>query len=215
MVLAYSFTCISIITALNSKESTFLALANHILVPSTISALNSFLEASILQPLVDVSDRGSSPNSEVCQLIIDLFNFEDTVTTTVVVNQGTFDPNTFGQILENILEVDIEITESERLNTTHYSVDFFGRDDQQLVAPGDITRRLLALNSDQMQLLVDAGLSIAEVVNNGDIPTTSAPTVPVRPFPTWAVVVIVVLNSVIIIAVLLIILGIVWKRYTR
>lgn len=166
--------------------------------------------------MVDVSDRGDTPRSTTCTLTIDLFNFVDTVTTRVVVNIEIFDPDTFEQILENILNLDIEITDSTALNSTYYSVEMFGLDGQQLVAPQELALLLIELAQNQPQLLIDAGFSIAEVFSNAPPEVSTPPTaVPTRPIPTWAVVVIVVLNSVIIIGVLLLILGIVWKRYTR
>lgn len=184
------------------------------------STLDSFTEASSLQPLIDVRDRGATPLSEVCQLIMVLFRFQDTVTATVVVNQGRYDADTFDQILQNILSLDVEITDSDQLNSTYLQVDFFARNSAGMfVEPGSIVLTLQNLNEDQRQPLVDAGLSIIQVVSNGEVPTptpsSTATPVPTRPFPTWAVVLIVVLNSVIIIAVLLLILGIVCKRYSR
>ena len=168
--------------------------------------------------MVDVSDRGSTPRFQTCTLTIDLFNLEDTVTARVVVNIEGFDPDTFEQILENILNLNIEITDSTPINSTYYSVDLFANelDSQQLVSPQELALLLTQLARNQPQLLIDAGFSIAEVFSNGATEASTPPTaVPTRPIPTWAVVVIVVLNSVIIIGVLLLILGIVWKRYTR
>ena len=176
------------------------------------SELNSFVASRSLLPLIDVMDRGTPPNPQTCEFTIMLFSRDDTVSTIVIVNTGTLNINIFEDVLGDLLGLDIDVTNSERTNRTFFTVDFTGRDGQELVTADDLRDRVELILEDPR--LVDAGLTIVQVSSNSPV-TTPPPPVPTRPIPTWAVAVIVVLNSVIIIAVLLIVLGITWRRYKR
>lgn len=184
------------------------------------SELDTSADIPVLQPLVDVSDRGNQPNSDTCEVLIQLYNFEDTVTTKILISVGVFDANTFEQVIGGIINIDIDVTNTNQVNNTFYEVDFFGRDGSTLILADDLAERLFSLNMDEDQkaLLARAGIALIEIMSNSQTVTTPTPdpeAVPVRPIPAWAVAVIVVMNSVIIIGVLMIVLGITWRRYKR
>lgn len=133
----------------------------------------------------------------------------------MVVSAGiTLNVNTFEDLLGGILSLNIDVTSSNQVNSTHYIVDIIGKDGQLIISPEDLAFLIEGLTVEQRQSLQDAGIDIVQVTSNAPVATpTSA--VPARPIPAWAVAVIVVLNSVIIIAVLLIVLLIMCRRYRR
>ncbi len=180
------------------------------------SSLGLFEDTNTLRPKVIVSDSGSNPNRAECDLIINLFSIEDTVTTNVAVTLGEFDANTLKQLLSAILNLEVDITGSTRLNESFYEVDLIGYNNGEVVLAENLAFLLNSLTDDQRSQLLSAGLDITRVQSNAPVTTpTQPPSVPTRPIPTWAVVVIVVLNSVIIIGFLLIVLGVTWRRFRR
>lgn len=181
------------------------------------SDLSAFVAAPSLQPMIDVMDRGTPPRDEICAFVIMLYSTSDTVTAIVNANSGTLNNNVFESILGGILELDIDVTSKVTNNGTFFTVNFTGRDGQELVMADDLLARVESLltNEQDVALLRQAGLAIVEVTSNAPVSTTPSLPTPTRPIPPWAVAVIVVLNSVIIIAVLLIVLGITWRRYRR
>ena len=166
--------------------------------------------------MVDVSDSGTVPNSESCSVIINLFGFEDTVTTDIEVIQGEFDASTLQQLLTNLLSLEVELTSFNAFNTTFYEVDLIGFNNDEIIPADSLAFLLDALTDQQLLQLEGAGLSIVMIQSNAPQATPSGPPrVVTRPIPTWAVVLIVVLNSVIIIGFLLLVLGITWRRFRR
>lgn len=167
-----------------------------------------------LSPLVDVSDRGVPVNSAICEVIINLFDFEMTVDVTLIGLATNFKPDVFKQLLNNILALEITITTFDQLNSTHFSVKMYGQDDSIVVSPEQLVARLRSLSTAQKLRLEGEGFLIVNSSSNApQVPPTNV--IPTRPIPTWAVVVIVVLNSVIIVTVLVIILCVVLRRYLR
>jgi CBS domain containing-hemolysin-like protein len=164
-----------------------------------------------------VADEGIPPNTQTCDLTIILFDFEDTVTTQIIVNSGNLNRNTLADVLSSILGVDVDVVRSNQVNGTFFAVDFIGRDGLNLLSSEELERRILTLLADMNQVaaLLTAGYTIVDVMSNAPMTTTTPEAVPTRPIPAWAVAVIVVLNSVIIITVLLVILCITLRRYKR
>lgn len=178
--------------------------------------MSGFTSAEILRPRVIVSDRGESPNSATCELRIDLFIFEDTATATLEGNVNFFNLEDVEKRIGEVLNIEIDFVNARQLNSTHFEIDFFGRDDNDnLILADKLVEMFISLSDQDKGLLEAAGIFIKRVTSNAPQPTPTSPAVPTRPIPTWAVAVIVVMNSVIIIGVLLIILGIIWRRYKR
>ena len=159
-----------------------------------------------------VSDRGSSPLTSTCVLNIILFDVEETA--TVLIKGEFLNRDIFLQVLGETLNLDIDITSDEVINSTFYEVDILGRDGINLISADNLTLRIDSLSEIEKELLRQAGITIVTVRSNTP---TSSPTsaVPTRFIPIEAVVAIVVVNSVIVIVILLIVLVIVWRRYNR
>ena len=111
---------------------------------------------------------------------------------------------TFEQLLEDFLNLNIIITGIVPINSTHFEIQVYGKNNTVVVGSEMLAARIGNLTQEQKDLLEQAGIFITGVVSN--IPTMPPSRVPRPPIPAWAVVVIVILNSVIIIAVLLIVL---------
>ena len=148
-----------------------------------------------------------------CDLFIRIYQITWTVNVTV---QGDTNTNvTFEQLLENFLNLNIIITGIIPINSTHFRVQVYGKNntDSIVVDAGKLAAGIGNLTEEQKDLLEQAGIFITGVVVNvsPEPPSrVSTPTIPV-----WAVVVIVILNSVIIIAVLFIILCILLKSLRK
>ena len=124
-------------------------------------------------------------------------------------NIDNFDPALFEQLLGNFFNLDIQITESGRVNNSNYKGQFYGRDGSVFIEAPELAQKVAALTTVQKNLLQQAGIVILSVEVNTPPTTPPPPPRPVRVIPTGAVAVIVVLNSVIIIFILLLILGVV------
>ena len=165
---------------------------------------------------MDVSDSGAVPNTGSCRLIINLFALEDTVTADIEITQGEFDASTLQQLLTNLLNLEVDVTNFSALNATFYKVELVGFNNGEIILADSLAFLLNSLTDQQLLRLEEAGLNIMTIQSNTPVTTPSGPPgVPARPIPTWAVVLIVVLNSVIIIGFLLAVLGVTWKRFRR
>ncbi len=172
------------------------------------------LSNNLLTPRITVRDRGNTPNSATCEVSIRLFNVAETVDITFIGDVTTFKPDIFSELISNILEAEIEITEFSQFNATHYIARIYGESDGVVLEASAIIDRLANLSPTNNARLMSAGFDITAFTSNA--PTESPTTfIPVRQIPIWAVAVIVVVNSVIIITTLLLIVGILWKRYQR
>lgn len=164
--------------------------------------------------MISTTDRGSSPNRGTCELTINLFKFEDSVTVTVVISTGFLDTNIIEELFSDILGLDIKVTKTVQQNATYFAVDFIGTDNEAIVSSEELADKIRTLSTSQKQQLLDAGVSVVDVTSNG--PTATPPTeVPAPSVPVWAVVLIVVVNSLIVLLVLLIVVIIIWRRYRR
>ena len=160
-------------------------------------------------------DGGIPQNSGTCELTINLFEVEDTVTVTVLINTGFLDIGIIEELFSNILGLDIKVTNTAQLNATLYALDFIGTDNEVIVSAEELADKIQTLSSVQKQLLRDVGVTVVEVTSNGPtpMPTTQAPAPP--NIPVWAVALIVVVNSLVVLLVLLIVVIIIWRRYRR
>ena len=111
---------------------------------------------------------------------------------------------TLERLLEDFLALNIIITDIVPINSTHFGVQVYGKNNTVVVGSEMLVAKIGNLTQEQKDLLEQAGIFITGVVSN--VPPEPPSRIPMRTIPVWAVVVIVVLNSVIIIAVLLIIL---------
>ncbi len=156
---------------------------------------------TLLRSLVRVSDSGTPNLENECELLVRVYQITWTVNVTV---RGDANTNvTFEQLLEDFLALNIVITGIVPINSTHFRVQVYGKNNTVIVGSEMLVARIGNLTEEQKGLLEQAGIFITGVVSN--VPT-EPPSRIMRPIPTWAVVVIVILNSVIIVAVLLIIL---------
>ncbi len=172
------------------------------------------LSNDLLTPRIAVRDRGNSPNSATCEISVRLFNLAETVDIYFIGEVNDFRPDIFGELISNILELNIEITEFSQFNETHYFTRIYGQSEGVILEASAIVDRLASLSQADMIRLSNAGFEIAIFTSNA--PTESPTTfIPTRQIPIWAVAVIVVVNSVIIISALLLIVGILWRRYRR
>lgn len=138
----------------------------------------------------------------MCELLVRVYQITWTVNVTV---RG--DPNmnvTFEQLLEDFLSLNIIITGITPVNSSHFEIQVYGKNDTIVIGSETLATRIGNLTQEQKDLLEQAGIFITEVVTN--TPPTTISRIPRPTIPVWAVVVIVVLNSVIIVAVLLIII---------
>ena len=168
----------------------------------------------MLRPDIQVSDRGSSPNSATCEVIFRLFDLETTVNVVLLGALDNFRSDVFEQLIGNILELDATVTQFEEINSTHYYTQLYGQSQGVFVPAAVLSGLLSNISAANLQRLRDAGFTIVTITSNGP---TESPTnfIPVRQIPIWAVAVIVVVNSVILISVLFLIVIILWKRYAR
>jgi hypothetical protein len=158
---------------------------------------------TLLRSLVRVSDSGTPSLENECEFLVRVYQITWTVNVTV---RGDANTNvTFEQLLEDFLALNIIITGIVPINSTHFRVQVYGKNNTVVVGSEMLVARIGNLTEEQKDLLEQAGIFITGVVSN--VPTEPPSRTPImRAIPTWAVVVIVVLNSVIIVAVLLIIL---------
>lgn len=169
---------------------------------------------AILTPQIDVSDSGTPANDATCEVMIHLFDFQSTVDIILIGMIDNFQSDVLEQLLTNILELDLTITNFDQLNATHYFVQIYGQDGGVFIPAGILNSRLLNLTREELMRLEGEGFLIVGSNSNAPVvPPTNV--IPTRTIPVWAVAVIVVLNSVIIITVLLIIVGVLWRRYSR
>lgn len=154
------------------------------------------------QFLVRVSDSGTPSKEDLCDLIIRLFDISWTVNVTI--NGPITTNSTLERLLHDFLGLDIVTTRILQLNSTHYEIQFYGKNVTQVIGSDELTRLISNLTAEQRDLLMQAGIRITGVVSNRPVQPPSR--IPTPSIPAWAVVVIVILNSVIIIAVLVIIL---------
>ena len=167
-----------------------------------------------LNPQIDVSDSGTPANSATCEVMIRLFDFQSTVDIILIGMVDNLQSDVLEQLLTNILGLDLTITNFDQFNATHYSVQIYGQDGGIFIPAGVLHSRLLNLTEAELLRLEREGfLIVGSVSNDPVVPTPNM--IPTRPIPVWAVAVIVVLNSGIIITVLLIIVGVLWRRYSR
>lgn len=166
--------------------------------------------------MVDVRDNGEPSKSATCEATIQLFEEKDTVT---VVIGGAIIRTTLGtleEIFSDILNMDVDIVQSNEVSPTQLDVDLIARDSNNNLIPADELAALIkSLDDSQKVQLITTGLTIIDVNSNAPQVTTAISPVPTRPIPAWAVAIIVVMNSAILVGVLLIILLIVWRRYRR
>lgn len=152
--------------------------------------------------MVRVSDSGTPSLEALCELLVRVYQITWTVNVTV---RGDVNTNvTFEQLLEDFLNLNIIITGIVPVNSTHFGIQVYGKNNTIVVGSETLATRIGNLTQEQKDLLEQAGIFITEVVSN--LPPMPPSRIPRRTIPVWAVVVIVILNSVIIIAVLLIIL---------
>jgi len=179
------------------------------LLYSTLSDLGA---EAVLRPQINVHDSGPGPNTATCEIEIRIFNPEVTADVLLLGNASIFDADLFEEVIGDILDLDAVITQIDQINSTHFTVQMFGEQGGVLVSVAAIVGPLSNLSAADTIRLRDLGFEIQNVISNAP---TEVPTMLTRVIPVWAVAVIVVINSVIVISALLIIVGILWKRYSR
>ena len=166
---------------------------------------------TLIRSLVRVSDSGTPSLENECELLVRVYQITWTVNVTV---RGDANTNvTLERLLEDFLALNIIITGIVPINSTHYGVQVYGKNNTIVVGPEMLVARIGNLTQEQKDLLEQAGISITGVVSN--VPPELPSRIPTPRIPEWAVAVIVVLNSVIIIAVLLIILFLLLKSLRK
>ena len=166
---------------------------------------------TLIRSLVQVSDNGRPSLENECELLVRVYQITWTVNVTV---RGDANTNvTLERLLEDFLALNIIITGIVPINSTHYGVQIYGKNNTVVVGSEILVSRIGNLTREQKDLLEQAGIFITGVVSN--VPPEPPSRIPTPRIPEWAVAVIVVLNSVIIIAVLLIILFILLKSLRK
>lgn len=157
---------------------------------------------TLIRSLVRVSDSGTPSLENECELLVRVYQITWTVNVTI---RGDANTNvTLERLLEDFLALNIIITDIVPINSTHFGVQVYGKNNTVVIGSEMLVAKIGNLTQEQKDLLEQAGIFITGVVSN--VPPEPPSRIPMRTIPVWAVVVIVVLNSVIIIAVLLIIL---------
>jgi hypothetical protein len=170
--------------------------------------------ASTLTPVTIVRDKGEPANTVKCSVVVRLFDFEHIVALTLanpyesVIDKIDLLEVVLGDILGDKDIADLYVVEVVAINETHSRVEIYAVNaNNEFISAAELKSYVEAVRSDER--LVRLGFDITEVEVASEEPEI------IRKIPDWAVGVIVVLNSVIIIFILLLVLGVIWKRYSR
>jgi hypothetical protein len=172
--------------------------------------------SSALTVVVTVRDKGEPANTVECSLVVRLFDLQQIVDLTLAnpYDEVVGKVDLLEAVLADILgdEVaDLYVVRLVAINDTHTRAEVYAiNPNNEFISAADLHSRIVSVMDDDT--LIRFGVNIVSVDVASEEPEILE--IP-RKIPPWAIAVIIVLNSVIIILVLLLVLGVVWKRYSR